>query len=102
MRASAYILLLMVCLAAGGGVLSQPTRPDTSYITEKLELSNQFLDEQPEKAAGYAREAMGRAESINDSASMSRALLLLGIGFENSGNLDSCLYYLGRSADLYR
>ena len=71
-------------------------------VDSLFQLSNSLLDDQPDKAAGYAREALAEAERINDSLSTARALLLLGVCYDNTGNLDSCLYFFNRAEGLYR
>ena len=102
MKASvlAILLVLPVCLAVADDAFSQ--QPDTATINANLRLSDRFLDDQPDKGAKYAHDALSGAEKINDSNLIARALLLLGICYDNIGNLDSCLNYFNRASDIYQ
>lgn len=101
-KAKAYILLLLTILAAPGKTYPQPAPPDSAYINTNLQLGNTYLDDQPDKAAKYAFAALARAEKINDRSSAGRALLLLGISYDNIGNLDSSLYFLDKASEIFQ
>lgn len=78
------------------------TREDTILYNANLQLSNIYLDDQPEKATVYAKNALSIAEKINNKTSIARSLHTLGVCYDYSGNLDSCLYYLNKAADIFK
>jgi two-component sensor histidine kinase len=96
------LLVFAICLTVADDAFSQQTKIDTAAINASLQLSNTYQDDQPDKGAKYAHDALLMAEKINDSNLIARALLILGICYDNIGNLDSCLYFFNRSGDIYQ
>jgi len=63
MKASAFAILLIfpICLAVADDAFSQQTKIDTATINANLQLGNTYLDDQPDKGARYAYDALLRA-----------------------------------------
>ena len=104
MKASVFAILLVfpICFMVADDAFSQQTKIDTATINANLQLSNIYQDDQPDKGAKYAHDALSMAEKVNDSNLIARALLILGICYDNIGNLDSCLYFFNRCGDIYQ
>jgi len=115
MRASVLILLLAFYFSiAATDVFSQDrktdslntilktTKEDTLLINANIQLSNIYLEDQTDKAAKYAFNALSIAEKINNKNCIARSLHTLGVCYDYSGNLDSCLYCLNKAAAIFK
>jgi tetratricopeptide (TPR) repeat protein len=65
------------------------------------ELFRAYINSDPVKAIGYAREALTLATEINDTKGTGAAYNNLGIAYKNQGALDIALEYYIKSLDRY-
>ncbi|MCZ8353438.1 MAG: tetratricopeptide repeat protein [Cyclobacteriaceae bacterium] len=106
----ALVFSLLVCVTCQFS-LGQ-TQPDsllgalnTSEGEKKVKVLNrlfgQYLNNDPVKALGYAREALNLAITVADKKGMGAAYNNLGIAYRNQGALDKALEYYIKAQALY-
>lgn len=65
------------------------------------ELFRTFVNSDPVKAIGYAKQALDLAEEVNDDRGKAAALNNIGVSYRNQGALDRALDYYVRSLAIY-
>jgi len=70
-------------------------RLDTTELNALLNLSNEFLRKDLEKAKAYAHQAITLAQSIKKDTRVVNGYQYVISLSQDSGQLDSALYYLG-------
>ena len=99
MKAFVMILLFVFHLCF---VVVNDVFPQQKQIDSLIQLANNYVDDQPEKGARYAYDAVSLAAKINNSALIARSLHILGVCYDYAGNLDSCLYCFNKAAGIFR
>lgn len=108
------LVIVVFILQTGGSIFSQnkeadsllallaTTKQDSSFVNLHLELAKLYQDEEPEKAVTYAHTALLTAEKINNPFQVARCHHSMGVSFDFTGNLDSCLYELDTAAAIFK
>jgi tetratricopeptide (TPR) repeat protein len=99
--------LVISCLAAYGQKAdSLNTVLDTARGPSRVKTFNElfraYVNTDPVKAVGYARQAMDLATEINDTRGTAASLNNLGVAYKNQGALDQALAYYMHSLELYQ
>lgn len=80
-------------------VIDRKTR-DTTEVKATLNITNEFLRKDSDKALGFARQAVQLSRQIHYPEGLSAAYTYLITLHQNAGSTDSALYYLGRHEQL--
>jgi tetratricopeptide (TPR) repeat protein len=102
---SALLLLASVITSMAQSADSLTAKLDTVRNERRVKTLNQlagiYVDSDPVKAFGYAREALNLATEISDSRGLAAAYNNLGVLYKAQGALDKSLDYYMKSLHIY-
>lgn len=115
MKSYVYTLLVCLCMYMSPthifsqdkntdslNTLLKNSKEDTVLINTNLQLSHLYREDETGKAMGYALRALAIAEKIKNEPLIARSFHALGVCYDYTGNLDSCLYTLDKAGVIYK
>ncbi|MDH4059046.1 MAG: tetratricopeptide repeat protein, partial [Cyclobacteriaceae bacterium] len=100
-----FLSLLIFCAAQAQNIDSLMVVLDTAKNEQKVktlnELCRAYMQFDPVKAVGYAREALNAGTEINDARGTAAAYNNIGVAYRNQGALDKALEFYINALKLY-
>lgn len=81
--------------------IAKTSKIDTICINAYIDAMTYLMEKHPEKAIQYGKTALQISKKINHKTKEGFCLKNIGVGFDYKGDLDSCLYYLNKSVDVF-
>lgn len=82
--------------------IAETAKEDTNRINAYLSVIPLVMEGEPVRGVKYGKIALELAKPLKDSSWQGTCLQHIGICYDYKGDLDSCLYFLNASNELYR